>query len=81
LYAWKVEGKGSQATAPIPEVDEQDPREPGVEKLQRRIAELERVKGPSQESVASFDGGYQVIQRQVTEQGEASIERCAKWGK
>lgn len=45
LYAWKAEGKGSQATLPAPAVDEQDPREREVEKLQERIAELERLAG------------------------------------
>ena len=45
LYAWKAAGKGSPSAPPPPVKVDDDPRDQQIVRLQRRVAELERLTG------------------------------------
>ncbi len=78
LYVWKAQGKGSQGTPKAPEVEEQDPRQREIEKLQKRIAELERLAGKQTAELDFFVAALRSVKGARPKSGASSDGRSIK---
>ena len=72
LYAWKAEGKGSQATPPVAKVHKQEVSEREVERLQKRIEDLERLAGRQTAELDFFAAALRSVKGRRPKSGASS---------
>ncbi len=78
LYAWKAAGKGSQGAPTVSKKVDGDPQEQEVARLQRRIAELERLTGKQTAELDFFAAALRSVKETRRKSGAPSDEESTK---
>jgi len=78
LYAWKAEGKGSNGTPTMKDPIKQEAHQREIERLQKQIAELERLAGKQTAKLDFFAAALRSVKAQRQKSGASSDEESTK---
>ncbi len=78
LYAWKAEGKGSGSAQPATQEPAPDPEQCEIARLQKQVAELERLNGRQAAELDFFAAALRNVKETRQKSGSVSGEESTK---